>query len=95
MQSIGKPASFWRASTSPDEQYLLINLIVPLFAHMMPVGRFTPNSEGWGANPDDTVYIAAEIRLQDTIPIAFYDVDEGPRGIGWQSDAGSSFYWAQ
>lgn len=96
IQYIGpKSAAFRRASPSPDGKFLLVDMMIPPFAYMMPAGRFPRKVEVWNAYTGELVTQVAEIPLQDKIPIAFDGVGEGPRGIGWRSDANATLYWAE
>lgn len=95
VRCIGHPAAFRRASPSPDGRYLLVDSMVPPFPYMMPAGRFPRRVEVWDANTGETACLVAEIPVQDKIPIAFDGVGEGPRGIGWRSDADATLYWAE
>ena len=95
MTPLGEPASFRRASPSPDGQYLLIDSMVGPFPYMMPAGRFPRRVEVWRADSGKLETVVAEIPLQDKIPIAFDGVGEGPRSIGWRTDTPATLYWAE
>lgn len=95
MRHVGLPAAFRRASPSPDGRFLLIDIMVPPYAYMMPAGRFPRKVEVWDSTTGDVACVVAEIPLQDKIPIAFDGVGEGPRGIGWRADAPATLYWAE
>lgn len=95
MRQLGLPAAFRRASPSPDGTYLMIDAMVPPYQYMMPAGRFPRKVEVWNASNGEVACVIAEIPLQDKIPIAFDGVGEGPRGIGWRSDAPAMLYWAE
>lgn len=92
---LGPPAAFRRASPSPDGKYLLIDSMVPPYPYMMPAGRFPRKVEVWYTANGERCCVVAEIPLQDKIPIAFDGVGEGPRGIGWRTDAPAMLYWAE
>lgn len=95
VRHIGQPAAFRRASPSPDGRFLLVDSMVPPFPYMLPAGRFPRRVEVWDANTGEHACLVAEIPVQDKIPIAFDGVGEGPRSIGWRSDADATLYWAE
>lgn len=95
MTPLGLPAAFRRASPSPDGKYILADAMNPPYQYMTPAGRFPRTVEVWSMDTGEVVATVADIPLQDKIPIAFDGVGEGPRGIGWRSDAPSTLYWAE
>lgn len=92
---LGLPAAFRRASPSPDGKLVLIDIMVPPYAYMMPAGRFPRRVEVWNIRTGELSASVAEIPLQDKIPLTFDGVGEGPRGIGWRSDAPAMLYWVE
>eukprot|EP00172_Hildenbrandia_rubra_P004126 Plantae.Rhodophyta-Hildenbrandia_rubra.ctg7758.p1 GENE.Plantae.Rhodophyta-Hildenbrandia_rubra.ctg7758~~Plantae.Rhodophyta-Hildenbrandia_rubra.ctg7758.p1 ORF type:complete len:826 (-),score=121.15 Plantae.Rhodophyta-Hildenbrandia_rubra.ctg7758:1312-3789(-) len=92
---LGLSAGFRRASPSPDGRYILVDCMVPPYAYMTPAGRFPRRVEVWSMDTGEIISTVAEIPMQDKIPIAFDGVGEGPRGIGWRSDAKSTLYWVE
>jgi fermentation-respiration switch protein FrsA (DUF1100 family) len=92
---LGLPAAFRRASPSPDGRYILVDAMNPPYEFMTPAGRFPRTVEVWAMGTGAVVATVADIPLQDKIPIAFDGVGEGPRGIGWRTDAPSTLYWAE
>lgn len=96
VRPIGPPAAaFRRAAPSPDGRFLLVDMMIPPFAYMMPAWRFPRRVEVWDVKTGAVCSVVANIPLQDKIPIAFDGVGEGPRGIGWRADADATLYWAE
>eukprot|EP00171_Calliarthron_tuberculosum_P008139 IDg8139t1 len=92
---LGLPAAFRRASPSPDGSLILIDIMVPPFAYMMPAGRFPRRVEVWDIRTGEVCSVVADIPLQENIKVSFDAVGEGPRGIAWRSDAAATLYWVE
>ena len=92
---LGLPAAFRRASPSPDGTRVLIDIMVPPFAYMLPAGRFPRRVEVWNVRTGEVEAIIADIPLMENIKVSFDAVGEGPRGISWRSDAPSTVYWVE
>ncbi|CAN8065395.1 unnamed protein product [Agarophyton chilense] len=92
---LGEPAAFKHASPSPNGSYLLVDSMVPPYHYMMPAGRFPRKVEVWHSKTGEVACVVAEIPSQESIPIAFDGVGEGPRSIGWRADAPAMLYWAE
>lgn len=90
-----KPAPFRRASPSPDGKYLLVEMMTPPYAYLLPASRFGRRVEVWDLQTGQVAAKVADIPLQDKIPIAFDGVGEGPRSIAWRSDADACLYWVE
>lgn len=95
LTAVGLPAAFRRASPSPDGTLVLIDIMVPPFAYMMPAGRFPRRVEVWDIRTGEVRSVVADIPLQETIKVSFDAVGEGPRGIAWRSDASATLYWVE
>ncbi|GAB0489696.1 hypothetical protein MMPV_000921 [Pyropia vietnamensis] len=93
--NLGLPAAIRRASPSPDGRYVLVDAMVPPYEYMLPAGRFPRRVEVWSLDTGAAVSTVAELPLQDRIPLAFDGVGQGPRAIGWRSDADATLYWAE
>jgi len=93
--NIGRPGAIRRAAPSPDGNFLLVDIMQPPFEYLIPASRFPRRVEVMSAIDGSVVASVADVPLQDTIPIAFDGVGEGPRNIGWRSDTNATLFWVE
>ena len=92
VKSIGKPAIFDEASVSPDGNYILTAQIKRPYSYLFPDSYFAKDVEVWNMD-GETVYIVADIPLQDQLPVQGVPVT--PRNYAWIPSENSTLMWAE
>jgi dipeptidyl aminopeptidase/acylaminoacyl peptidase len=89
---IGKPAIFNMDELSPNGRLILVSEIHPPYSYVRPFEDFAHTVEVWDS-AGRIVYKAADVPLQETIPIG--GVASGPRDYQWQPSSPSTLVWAE
>ncbi len=91
---LGEPGIFRTISPSPDGEYLMVSRVQRPYSYTVPAFRFPLRTEIWDQE-GNKVHLAADIPLQDEIPIGFGATSIGPRSITWRNDAPSTLVWVE
>ncbi|HRR07615.1 MAG TPA: prolyl oligopeptidase family serine peptidase [Rhodothermales bacterium] len=93
-QNFGPAAIYDNISTSPDGNYFLVSTIRRPYSYLVTVGAFPRKLEVWDKKAK-TVYVVAELPLQDTVPIGFNATTVGVRGANWRPDLSATLFWVE
>ncbi len=93
-KNIGRPGIISSFSTSPDGNYVLVNIIKRPYSYIVPANRFPFTAEIWNMN-GDLVHLLADIPLAENIPIGAGAVREGRRNFIWRADEPATIYWVE
>jgi dipeptidyl aminopeptidase/acylaminoacyl peptidase len=93
-KEIGKPGIIRRLSVSPAGDHLLIETVKRPFSYSFNEDDFPRLVEIWNLE-GSVVYQAADLPLQDSVPIARGSVPTGRRSFGWRADAAAELYWVE
>lgn len=91
---LGNPAIISSFSTSPDGNYILVNIIRRPYSYIVPSGRFPFTAEIWNSK-GEMVHLLAEIPLTENIPSGSGAVREGKRNFSWRADEPATIYWVE
>lgn len=91
---LGKPAIISSFSTSPDGNYILVNIIRRPYSYIVPYGRFPFTAEIWNRK-GEMVHLLADIPLAENIPSGSGAVREGRRNFSWRADEPATIYWVE
>jgi dipeptidyl aminopeptidase/acylaminoacyl peptidase len=91
---IGKPDLYASVDRSPDDRYLLLEIVRRPFSYLVPAGRFARDIVIWDRS-GKPVHEVAKIPLAENIPKGFGAVREGPRSVNWRGDAPATVAWAE
>jgi dipeptidyl aminopeptidase/acylaminoacyl peptidase len=81
-------------STSPDGNYIMVNMIKKPYSYIVPAGRFPFTAEIWNLK-GEMVYLLADIPLSENIPTGSGAVREGRRNFSWRADEPATIYWVE
>ncbi|WP_420478762.1 prolyl oligopeptidase family serine peptidase [Brevundimonas sp. FT23028] len=93
-RTLGAPAVYLGASTSPDGRYVLTTTVKRPFSYVVPASLF-PSETRVIDLQGRTVHQVADLPLRDNIPTPFDAVAPGPRSIQWRADAPSTLVWTE
>jgi dipeptidyl aminopeptidase/acylaminoacyl peptidase len=82
------------ASPSPDGRFVLVERVQRPYSYRVPASRFPRRVEVLDRD-GRPVHLAAELPLQDEVPITFGSVPTGPRSFSWRADAPATLVWAE
>jgi dipeptidyl aminopeptidase/acylaminoacyl peptidase len=91
---IGKPGIFNTFKTSPDDSFILVEMIKEPFSYQVPYYRF-PQTVTILDIKGNLVKSIANIPLGDDIPKGFGAVRKGPRSFSWRGDVPALLYWIE
>lgn len=91
---IGRSDLIVRAEPSPDGRYILVETQHRPFSYVVPEFRFPRRIEVW-TRDGQLVHQVADLPLADAVPTDFNSVPEGPRNVGWRSDAPATLFWVE
>jgi dipeptidyl aminopeptidase/acylaminoacyl peptidase len=91
---IGASGLVFDVSPSPDGRYLLVETVHRPFSYLVPADRFPRKIEVWDLD-GKPVHTAADLPLQEEIPISFDSVATGPREVSWREDAPATLFWVE
>lgn len=108
---LGDPAIFRAVDPSPDGKFLLVEMVHRPFSYSLQEDSFPLRVEIWDlrdiSGKEKTpagvarrvspkiVHLAADLPLQDQVPIAFGSVPTGPREFTWRTDAPDELCWVE
>jgi len=92
--TLGDPAIIRRVSTSPDGDYVMVQMVQRPYSYTLQEDDFLRRVEVWD-DKGETVHLVADLPLQDQVPISFGSVPPGPRSIVWRSDVAAELCWAE
>ncbi|MFT5316556.1 MAG: dipeptidyl aminopeptidase/acylaminoacyl peptidase [Candidatus Krumholzibacteriia bacterium] len=92
--NINEPAVFRSVSSSPDGEYLMVQMVQHPYSYSLKERSFPKNVEIWGLD-GDLAYDVAKLPLQDQIPISFGSVAVGRRSFEWRDDKAAQIVWAE
>ncbi len=90
--NVGRPGIMYRASPSPDGQYVLVARLKRPFSRLRPSGAFAKDVEIWN-RAGQVVKKIADLPLAEDIPIN--GVEQGPRGYRWNTAEPATVVWAE
>ncbi len=93
-EALGQPQLVRRASVSPDDQYVLVELIHRPFSYLVPNSRFPRSIEVWDRQ-GELVKQVADLPLAEEVPIGRGAVPTGPRSVSWRTDTDATLYWVE
>lgn len=93
-KNLGQPGVISSFSSSPDGNYIMVNVIKKPYSYIVPASRFPYTAEVWDTN-GNMVYLAADIPLTENIPTGAGAVREGRRSFTWRSDEPATLYWVE
>jgi len=91
---IGASGMVFDVSPSPDGRFLLVETVQRPFSYLVPADRFPRKIEVWDLD-GKVVHTAADLPLQEEIPISFDSVATGPRAVSWREDAPATLFWVE
>ena len=91
---LSEPGLVRRASSSPDGEYFLVEVIHRPFSYLVPNSRFPRRYEVLNASAD-IVWQLADLPLAEEVPIGRGAVPTGPRSVNWRSDTGATLVWVE
>jgi dipeptidyl aminopeptidase/acylaminoacyl peptidase len=92
--NLSEPGLVRRASSSPDGEYFLVEVIHQPFSYLVPNQRFPRRFEVLNAQ-GDLAWQLADLPLAEEVPIGRGAVPTGPRSVNWRSDTGATLYWVE
>ncbi len=92
LKTLGEPAVYATADSSPDGNFLLVERMVGPWSHAVPWWRFASELEVWGKDGKPVATIAS-LPLADEVPI--HGVPLGPRDAAWRATAPHTLYWVE
>lgn len=93
-QSIGVPAIYTTAISSPDGKYILTRTLHKPYSYLVPFNRF-PQSVRVVDTKGTLVKEVIDLPLIDNLPNGFNAVQKEPRGHSWRSDMPATLYWIE
>ncbi|MBW3467519.1 alpha/beta hydrolase family protein [Arthrospiribacter ruber] len=91
---VGEAGLIKSISLSPDDQYIMVDLIQKPFSYLVPASRFPYNVEIWDQS-GSKIKTMAEIPLDEVRPTGFDATVTGPRSISWRADKPATLYWVE
>jgi dipeptidyl aminopeptidase/acylaminoacyl peptidase len=92
--SIGPTDLITRAEPSPDDEYILVEVLHRPFSYLVTASRFPKRVEIWDSG-GKFVRSVIDQPLADDIPTVTGAVRRGPREFEWRSDAEATLYFAE
>jgi len=92
--SVGKPGIFYNIQLSPDNSYIMTELIKEPYSYLVPFYYFPREVEIWDIK-GELVKEIARIPLAEEIPTGFDAARKGPRSFGWRADFAAQLYWCE
>ncbi len=93
-RTLGDPAVIRRVSPSPDGKLILVETVQKPYSYSLRESYFPKRIEIW--NLDGRVaYAAADLPLQDQVPISFGSVPTGRRDFDWRDDKAAELIWVE
>jgi len=93
-KKLGNPGIISSFNSSPNGNYLLVQIVKHPFSYIVPYRRFPLSIEIWDKN-GNLVKKVADIPLSESIPKGFGSVRKGPRSFTWRSDVPAAVYWVE
>ena len=90
--SLGQPALYTSATSSPDGQHVLVTKIVRPFSYLLTSGSFPKQIDVIGLD-GKTQYHVADVPLEENIPIE--GVRVGRRSIQWRASHNATLIWTE
>ena len=81
-------------SLSPDNNYILVEMIKQPYSYLLPFYYFPRLVEIWDLE-GKVMKKVADIPLAEEIPLGFDAVRKGPRSFTWRSDVAAQLYWCE
>jgi dipeptidyl aminopeptidase/acylaminoacyl peptidase len=94
LTALGNSGLIKSISASPDDQYIMVDLLQKPFSYLVPASRFPYHVEVWD-KAGNMVKTIAEIPLDEVRPTGFDATVTGPRSISWRADKPSTLYWVE
>lgn len=91
---IGSSGLIKSISPSPDDQFIMVDLIQKPFSYLVPASRFPYHVEVWDQK-GNKIKTLAEIPLDEVRPTGFDATVTGPRSINWRADKPATVYWVE
>ncbi len=90
--NVGRPGIMYRASPSPDGQYVLVARLKRPFSRLRPSSAFAKDVEVWN-RAGQLVKKIGDLPLAEDIPIN--GVEKGPRSYRWNAAEPATVVWAE
>lgn len=94
VKKLGKPGIIGSFSTSPDGNYVFVNIVKRPYSYIVPASRFPFTAEIWDLN-GNLVRTLANIPLSENIPTGSGATREGKRNFSWRADEPACIYWVE
>ena len=94
VNSLGDAGMVADFNTSPDGNYIMVEVMQKPFSYIVPYYRFAYSIQIWDKT-GKTVKNLADIPLGENIPKGFMAVQPGQRSHRWRADAPASIYWVE
>lgn len=94
VEELGGPALVADFESSPDTDYLLVEMIQQPYSYAVPYSRFPLLSQVWDAD-GRLVQTVADLPLAEDIPKGFDSVRTGRRSVQWRADVAATLVWAE
>lgn len=91
---IGAPAIYLSVSSSPDNNYLLVQKLNKPFSYLVPYYGFPTTVEVLNMN-GESLKVLAQNPSSEGAPIGFDDTVIFPRGFAWRNDEPATIYYVQ
>lgn len=94
LSKIGRAGIISSFNTSPDGNFIMVNMIKKPYSYIVPAGRFPFTTEVWNLK-GEMIYLLADIPLSENIPTGSGAVREGRRNFSWRADEPATIYWVE
>lgn len=91
---LGPPGVIWAYDPSPDDRYVLTQILHRPFSYLRPARWFPTRVEIWSRD-GELVRQVADLPLRENIPVGYGSVATGPRSFTWRHDAPATLVWVE